>query len=43
MILYCNSGKINICDTPLSKGGEGSVYKIPSMPNYCESYIILVK
>ena len=35
MILYCNSGKINICDTPLSKGGEGSVYKIPSMPNYC--------
>lgn len=36
MIVYSSTGQpLQIDDTPMSKGGEGSVYKIPSLPKYC--------
>lgn len=36
MIVYTSSNyRIDIDDTPLNKGGEGSVHRIPSMSQYC--------
>lgn len=36
MIVYSSTKQpLQIADTPISKGGEGSVYKIPSLPKYC--------
>lgn len=36
MIVYtAKRGRLTINDLPFSKGGEGSVYKIPSNPKYC--------
>lgn len=36
MIVYSSTGKpLTIADTPMSKGGEGSVFKIPGLGDYC--------
>lgn len=36
MIVYSSTRQpLQIADSPLSKGGEGSVYRIPSLPKYC--------
>lgn len=36
MIVYSSTRKpLKLEDTPMNKGGEGSVYKIPSLPDYC--------
>lgn len=36
MIVYSSTRQpLSVDDTPISKGGEGSVYRIPSLPQYC--------
>ena len=36
MIVYSSTRQpLQIADTPISKGGEGAVYRIPSLPKYC--------
>jgi DNA-binding helix-hairpin-helix protein with protein kinase domain len=36
MIVYSSTRQpLQIADVPFSKGGEGSVYRIPSLPKYC--------
>ena len=36
MIVYSSTRKpLQLADTPISKGGEGTVYRIPSLPKYC--------
>lgn len=36
MIVYSSTRQpLQIADTPISKGGEGTVYRIPSLPKYC--------